>query len=388
MRVAGIMSGTSLDGVDVAVVDLTAQNGSFEVKTLATYTQPYPDDLRAALLAVSNHETHTREIARLHFLLPQIYAECFFECCRCAELDPASVELIGSHGQTVYHEGIPANVLGRKVASTLQIGDGSVLAELTRTPVVSDFRPRDIAAGGQGAPLVPYVDWLLFRDASSDEATTRVLLNIGGIANVTLLPPNCEPSQALAFDTGPGNMVIDQLAAHFSGGAKRYDAGGEMASAGAVDPDLLASLMKNEFYRRRPPKSAGREQFGAEFVESLLEQQRDLRLEPADLVATVTHLTAATIADAICACLPEDLEECEVIASGGGVRNPVLMSFLRAELPEEMDLTTTADYGIDPDFKEAIAFAVLAHETWQRKPSNLPSATGARHAVVLGKVSY
>jgi anhydro-N-acetylmuramic acid kinase len=380
MRVAGIMSGTSLDGVDVAIVDLTARGASLEVKTLGTCTQPYPDDLRAALLAVSNHETHTREISRLHFLLPQIYAECFFECCRTAGLDPASVELIGSHGQTIYHEGIPAKVLGRKVASTLQIGDGSVLAELTGAPVVSDFRPREIAAGGQGAPLVPYVDWLLFRDPES----TRVLLNIGGIANVTLLPPNCESSQVLAFDTGPGNMVIDQLAAHLSGGSKRYDADGEIASTGAVDPDLLASLMKNEFYRRRPPKSAGREQFGAEFVQSLL----DTQLEPADLLATATHLTAATIADAICACLPEDIEECEVIVSGGGVRNPTLMSFLRAELPEEMELTTTAEYGIDPDFKEAIAFAVLARETWLRKTSNLPSATGARHAVVLGKVSY
>jgi anhydro-N-acetylmuramic acid kinase len=378
------MSGTSLDGVDIAIVDLTAQGASLEVKTLGTCTKPYPDDLRAALLAVSNHETHTREIARLHFLLPQIYAECFFECCRNAGLDPASVELIGSHGQTIYHEGAAAKVLGRKVASTLQIGDGSVLAELTGTPVVSDFRPRDIAAGGQGAPLVPYVDWLLFRDQTPDEAVTRVLLNIGGIANVTVLPPNCESSQVLAFDTGPGNMVIDQIAAHFSGGAKRCDVDGEMASAGAVDPDLLAALMKNEFYRRRPPKSAGREQFGAEFVQFLLDKQ----LEPADLMATATHLTAATIADAVCASLPEDIEECEVIASGGGVWNPVLMSFLRAELPEEMELTTTADYGIDPDFKEAIAFAVLAHETWLRKPSNLPSATGARRAVVLGKVSY
>jgi anhydro-N-acetylmuramic acid kinase len=380
MRVAGIMSGTSLDGVDVAIVDVTPRGGTLEVKTLGVYSKPYPDDLRAALLAVSNHETHTREIARLHFLLPQIYAECFYECCRSAGIDAASAELIGSHGQTVYHEGVAAKVLGRKVASTLQIGDGSVLAELTRTPVVSDFRPRDIAAGGQGAPLVPYVDWLLFRDNEN----TRVLLNIGGIANITLLPPSCEPSQVLAFDTGPGNMVIDQLAAHFSGGLKRYDANGEMASAGAVDPDLLASLKKSEFYRRRPPKSAGREQFGAEFVQSLL----DTHMEPADLLATATHLTAATIADAICACMPEDIEECEVIASGGGVRNPVLMSFLRAELPEEMELITTAEYGIDPDFKEAIAFAVLAHETWHRKPSNLPSATGARHAVVLGKVSY
>ncbi len=378
------MSGTSLDGVDVAIVDITAQETTLDVKTLSVFTTPYPDDLRAALLAVSNHETHTREIARLHFLLPQIYAECFFECCRSASIDPASIELIGSHGQTVYHEGTPTPVLGRKVASTLQLGDGSVLAELTKTPVVSDFRPRDIAAGGQGAPLVPYVDWLLFRDASK----ARVLLNIGGIANVTLLPAGCEMSQVLAFDTGPGNMVLDQLAAHFSSGAKRYDADGEMAAAGLVDPDLLASLMQHEFYRRRPPKSAGREQFGTEFVQALLQQQAELQLSPDDLLATVAHLTAATIADAICAGLPDEIEECEVIAAGGGVHNPVLMSLLQAELPEEMELTTTAEYGIDPDFKEAIAFAVLARETWLRKPGNLPSATGARHPVILGKVSY
>lgn len=380
MRVAGIMSGTSLDGEDVAIVDLTPHGPSLEVRTLGTCTKPYPDDLRAALLAVSNCEAHTRDIARLSFLLPQIYAEAFFDCCRTNGIDPASVELIGSHGQTIYHEGTPAKLLGRKVASTLQIGDGSVLAELTRTPVVSDFRPRDMAAGGQGAPLVPYVDWLLFRHPEK----TRVLLNIGGIANVTLLPPDCEPSQVVAFDTGPGNMVIDQLAAHFSGGAKRYDADGEMASEGAVDPGLLALLMKDEYYRRHPPKSAGREQYGREFIESLLKRH----FAPNDLVATVTHLTAATIADAVCANLSEDTEDCELIASGGGVHNPALLKALCAELPDEMDLTTTADYGMDPDFKESIAFAVLAHETWLRKPSNLPSATGARRAVVLGKVSY
>ena len=379
MRVAGIMSGTSLDGVDVAIVDIAAGD-SVEVNTVATYSASYPDDLRAALLAVSNCETHTREIARLHFLLPQIYAESFFQCCKNTNVDPASVELIGSHGQTIYHEGVAASVLGRKLASTLQIGDGSVLAELTATAVVSDFRPRDMAAGGQGAPLVPFVDWLLFRHAEK----TRILLNIGGIANVTLLPPNCTTAQVIAFDTGPGNMVLDQLAAHFSKGAKRYDADGAMAAAGAVDPELLSELMDDPYYRRRPPKSAGREQYGREFVESLLTRH----LAPEDLVATLTHFTAATIADAVCSVLPEDVEECELIASGGGVHNPTLLKALCSELPEEMDLRTTADYGMDPDFKEAIAFAVLAHETWNRRASNLPSATGARHPVILGKLSY
>jgi len=233
------MSGTSLDGVDVAIVDLSGPEASPEVKTIGVYAQAYPDELRAALLAVSNCETHTREIARLNFLLPQLYAECFAGCCGSAGIDPASVEVIGSHGQTIYHEGAAAAVLGRKVASTLQIGDGSVLAELTGRPVVSDFRPRDMAAGGQGAPLVPYVDWLLFHDPEMP----RVLLNIGGISNVTLLAPNCDPADVFAFDTGPGNMAIDALAARFSGGAKRYDQDGAMAASGAANPGLLALLM-------------------------------------------------------------------------------------------------------------------------------------------------
>jgi anhydro-N-acetylmuramic acid kinase len=380
MKVAGIMSGTSLDGIDVAIVDIAPRAATLEVTTTATYTQAYTDDVRAALLSVSNSETHTRAIARLHFLLPQLYAEAFFECCRAASLDPVEVALIGCHGQTIYHQGAPADVLGRKVASTLQIGDGSVLAELTATTVVSDFRPRDIAAGGQGAPLVPYVDWLLFRHKKKG----RALVNIGGIANVTLLAANCQLSQVLAFDTGPGNLLIDQLAAHFSGGAKRCDAEGEMGRAGIVNPALLAALMQDEFYHRAPPKSAGREQYGEELIDRLIRTG----LSGEDLVATATRLTAVTIAAAICASVEQTGAIAEVIASGGGVHNPFLMQCLREELPETLKLITTAKHGVDPDFKEAVAFAVLAYETCLGRASSVPSATGACHSVVLGKVSY
>ncbi len=380
MKVAGIMSGTSLDGIDVAVVEITPRAATVEVATVATHTQPYTDAVRAALLSVSNSETHTGAIARLHFLLPQFYAEAFFECCRAASLDPVEVALIGCHGQTIYHEGVPADVLGRKVASTLQIGDGSVLAELTATTVVSDFRPRDIAAGGQGAPLVPYVDWLLFRHKKKG----RALVNIGGIANVTLLAPNCQLSKVLAFDTGPGNMLVDQLAAHFSGGAKRCDVDGEMGRAGIVNPALLAALMEDGFYHRPPPKSAGREQYGREFVRRLIRSG----LSGDDLIATVTRLTAVTIAGAICASVEKTGEIAEVIASGGGVNNPFLMNCLREELPQKLKLATTAAHGVDPNFKEAIAFAVLAYETCLGRASSVPSATGACHSVVLGKVSY
>lgn len=378
MRVAGIMSGTSLDGIDVAIVEIQLDEDARTVQTIATYSQAYDESLRRALLAVSNRDTHTREIARLHFLLPHLYAEAVAACCRRENIDPKSIALIGCHGQTIYHEGIPAAYHGRKIASTLQIGDGSVLAELAGAPVVSDFRPRDIAAGGQGAPLVPYVDYLLF----AHETIGRVLLNIGGIANITVLKAGCGPEDVLAFDTGPGNMVMDQLAAHYSGGTRRHDEGGKMAAAGSVDPDLLQALLDDDFYRRKPPKSAGREQYGPEFVQRLLSRG----LSPEDTMATACALTAATIAEGVYAFGggEEDIEE--VLASGGGVHNPALLRYLRAELAD-MEVVSTAEHGMDPDFKEAIAFAILAHETIEGRPSNLPKATGARHPVILGKIS-
>lgn len=375
MRVAGIMSGTSLDGVDVALVDI--DDDGFD--TVGFHTTPYPEALRAALLGVSNCSTHTREISRLNFLLPEVYAEAFFDACKVAGIDPKSVDLIGCHGQTIFHESEPVEMLGRKIASTMQIGDGSVLAERTGVPVVSDFRPRDMAAGGKGAPLVPFVDYLLFR---SDEFG-RVALNIGGIANVTILPAGCTTDEVVAFDTGPGNMVIDQLASRFSGGEKRCDEGGELALEGEVNAELLAELLEDEYYTRKPPKTAGREQYGAEFVERLIGKG----LSEADTMATATMLTAATIAEGVYSF--GDAEEGgigEVIVSGGGVHNPALMRMLRAELAD-MDVVDSSDLGLDPDAKEAIAFAILAHETWQNRANNLPAATGATRAVVLGKLS-
>jgi anhydro-N-acetylmuramic acid kinase len=375
MRVAGIMSGTSLDGVDVALVDI--DDDGFD--TAGFHSIPYLEEVRAALLGVSNCDTHTREISRLNFLLPEIYAEAFFETCKVAGIDPKSVELIGCHGQTIFHESEPADYLGRKVASTLQIGDGSVLAERTQIPVINDFRPRDMAAGGKGAPLVPFVDYLLFRS----EDMGRVALNIGGIANVTILPAGCTTDGVVAFDTGPGNMVMDQLAARFSGGKLRCDAGGAMALAGEVDASLLAELLQDEYYARRPPKTAGREQYGTEFVDRLVARG----LSQSDTMATATMLTAATIAEGIYRFSEaEDGGIGEVIVSGGGVHNPALMRMLRAELAD-MDVFDSADLGLDPDAKEAIAFAILAHEAWNRRPNNLPSATGAAHAAVLGKLS-
>ncbi|MGO4879871.1 MAG: anhydro-N-acetylmuramic acid kinase [Bryobacteraceae bacterium] len=349
MRVAGVMSGTSLDGIDVAIVDIHGRH----VEAIGFQSTPYSEETRRAILAVSNTTTTTREISRLNFELGELYARAIQRACR--RYGP--VDLIGCHGQTIYHEGGVA---------TMQIGEAAVIAEHIGVPVISDFRPRDIAAGGQGAPLVPFVDRLLF----GRSRRTRIALNIGGIANITVMPAG------IAFDTGPGNMVIDALVRESTGGKQNFDRGGRIAARGNLNRDLLDRLLVDPYYRRRPPKSAGREQYGVEFVARL----RRTGLPLPDLIATATVLTAATIATAAA-----PFEPAELIVSGGGAHNPQVLSHLAAFLPG-VALSTSADYGIDVDAKEAIAFAVLAYHTLRGKPSNLPSATGAWHPVILGKI--
>ena len=369
------MSGTSLDGIDVAVIDITGRNA---YSTVAFATTPYPAAVRRALEGVSNAVTHTREVARLHFLLGELYAEAVRETCRRAGIPLETVKLIGSHGQTIYHEGEPAAYLGRRVASTLQIGEAAVIAERTGIPVVSDFRPRDIACGGRGAPLVPLVDYLMY----AHRRLGRVALNIGGIANITAIPAGARPEQVMAFDTGPGNMVIDQLASRLTGGRQKYDRDGRIARRGKVDRGLLEELLREPYYRKRPPKTAGREQYGAEFVERLV----GTGVAMPDLIATATALTAATVAAGVERFVRPRMKVDELIVSGGGAHNPVIMGQLAALLPE-VAVATSADFGIDIDAKEAIAFAVLAYQTWRGRAGNLPSATGARRAAVLGKVT-
>lgn len=351
MRVAGIMSGTSLDGIDVAVIDITRK----QVTTLAHATTPYPEATRRRILDISNTQCSTAQISRLNFELGELYAKAL------AKLAVPRIELIGCHGQTVFHEG----------TNTLQLGEASVIAERLGIPVISDFRTRDIAAGGQGAPLVPFVDYLLFHHAKLN----RVALNIGGIANITVLPGGGTPEQVIAFDTGPGNMVIDQLVERFSGGRRRYDRNGAIARRGQIDRALLGCWLRNSYYLVKPPKTAGREQYGAEFIEGVDPSE--------DTISTATTLTAATIAIGIERFAPKTHE---LIAAGGGVHNSQLMARLTAFLPG-IRVTTTAEFGIDPDAKEAIAFAILAYRTWRREPGNLPSATGARRAVILGKLT-
>ncbi len=361
MLVAGIMSGTSLDGIDVALVDIRGRG--FKVERC--WTVRYPARVRRAVLTASS----AADIGRLHFLLGELYAEA-------VRKGGTRPDLVACHGQTIHHEGEPAPFLGRKVASTLQIGEAAVIAERLGVPVVSDFRPRDIAAGGKGAPLVPYVDYLLFRH----RRLGRVALNVGGIANITAIPPGAAPEQVIAFDTGPGNMVIDALASAFSGGKRTYDRDGRWAARGRVNRKLLDELLAESYYRRRPPKTAGREQYGHEFVDRLLTTGLPL----VDLLATATVLTTAAVALGIQRFVRWRVDE--LIVSGGGARNPEIMKHLAALLPG-VAVAASSDYGIDIDGKEAIAFAVLGYRTWRGLPGNLPAATGARRPVILGKVT-
>ncbi len=376
MRVAGIMSGTSLDGIDVAIVDIRGARWKKEIHVAATHFVPYPNAVREAVLAVSNTMTHTAPISRLNFLLGELYADAVLETCQRSGLPLDSLHLIGCHGQTIFHEGEPVEFLGHRVASTLQIGESSVIRERTGVLTISNFRERDIAAGGKGAPLVPYLDYLLFRDRKKG----RVVLNIGGIANVTAIPARARPERVIAFDTGPGNMVIDALVAKLTGGEQKYDRDGEIAARGTVHERLLQSMVSDVYYATYPPKTAGREQYGAEFVSGLI--ATGIPIE--DLIATATELTAQTIDCAIDKFVEDAFPVKELIVSGGGVHNKHLMRRL-GELLSHLEVKTSADYGIDVDAKEAIAFAVLAYETFDGRPGNLPSATGARHAAPLGK---
>ena len=380
MRVAGIMSGTSLDGIDVAIVEVKGLRFKKRVEVIASQTVPYPQAVREALLAVSNTITHTASISRLNFLLGELYAEAFFKTCAKAGIEPRDVDLIGSHGQTVFHEGKPVDYLGRGVASTLQIGEAAVIAERTGIRTISNFRERDIAAGGAGAPLVPYVDYLLFRDRKS----CRIALNIGGIANITVIPPHRREDQVIAFDTGPGNMVMDALVKRLTQGRRTFDRNGAIAARGKPNQRLLNSLLTDQYYYDNPPKTCGREQFGAEFVSRLIETGIPLE----DLIATAAELTARSIAMSI-ECSTGDWKIRQTIVSGGGAHNRFLMKRLRQLLANlGIEMKNSAEFGVDPDAKEAVAFAVLAYQTFERMTSNLPSATGARHPVVLGKVTY
>jgi anhydro-N-acetylmuramic acid kinase len=371
--VIGLMSGTSADGIDAALCRLSGSGESLRAAVADFVCTPYTSDLRAALLALFTPEAPVGEVARMNVLLGRLFAEAALDLMRRAGLSPRDVDLIASHGQTMCH--LPAD------AATVQIGEPAVIAELTGLPVVADFRARDMAAGGQGAPLVPYADYVLFRDPHR----TRAIQNIGGIANVTLLPAGGGIGDVLAFDTGPGNMVIDALVAALSDGARRYDENGAWAEQGRVSKEMLDVLAAHPFLSRPPPKSTGREDFGAQFAAELLASARARGLSEADTIATATAFTAASIADAYRQFILPKHRLDEVILGGGGSYNRALVRMLAERLPG-VPLRTHEDYGISGEAKEALAFAILGNETMCGRPANVPAATGASHAVVLGKI--
>jgi anhydro-N-acetylmuramic acid kinase len=376
--VVGLMSGTSLDGIDAVLLRVRGSGTSTRFTQLAYVEHPFPRGLRHMLLRNSAPETsRVDEIARLNLLLPQLYADAVRALARRARIPLNTIALIGSHGQTIHHLPQPVQMFGKTVRATLQIGSSPALAALTGIPTVGDFRVADMAVGGEGAPLVPYFDWLVFRSRT----TARLLLNIGGIANVTLLPKNCAASDVVAFDTGPGNMLVDGLMQRLCG--RPFDRGGETAERGSLLPGLLQRLAGHPYFRRKPPKSTGREMFGEGLIEEILRTAKGKRAE--DVVHTVALLTPLTVFDAYARFIRRRSPVDEIIVSGGGARNVFFLESLR-ELFGGIALGTADAYGVSGDAKEAICFAILANETVAGHPANLPRVTGARRPVVLGTV--
>lgn len=383
MNVAGIMSGTSADGIDVALVRITGAAPAPRIQLLAHHATPYPPALRKAVLdAMDAQITSTAKLARLNWRLGIAYAEAVQGALK---KYPVKLDLIGCHGQTLYHQAVPSAYAGRRFACTWQLGEPALLAAQIGVPVVSNFRPADMAAGGQGAPLVPLLDFVLF----AHPKRARILQNIGGIGNLTVVPAGSPQSKVIAFDTGPGNMVIDTLMAQLFG--KKYDSGGQTAAQGRVLDKVLAASLRNPYFTLSPPKSAGREQFGASFAASFLRACRTAGGAPQDAVVTATALTVESIARAFdrfarpyTGGAPVDF-----IVSGGGSRNLTLMGMLRDRLEEYgCCVTTSDDAGLPSQSKEAVAFALLAWQTWHRLPGNIPAATGASRPIILGEINY
>ncbi|HUG40724.1 MAG TPA: anhydro-N-acetylmuramic acid kinase [Longimicrobiales bacterium] len=375
MRVVGLMSGTSLDGIDAALIEIDGTEDGDEIawRLVAFDTLPYPrgrrEEIHDAIL-----EGDAAHLARTHARLGEWFAEAVLRVCRAADVSLRDVDLVGSHGQTVWHQPPREGMRG----STLQLGCPATIAERTGIDVVSDFRSRDMAAGGEGAPLVSWVDQLLF---TADHV--RILQNIGGMANLTRLPPRGSDVPIIAFDTGPGNALIDTAVELATNGELTFDAEGGWARRGAVDEAFLAELMEDPFFHRAPPKSTGREAYGRAYVQTLVERRRPADRDGwADLIATLTALTAATIAEGVRR-WADPGEAGEVLVSGGGGRNPALVEMLRSRL-DPVPVRTGDALGFPPEAKEAIAFAVLAWAHAMGRPGNVPEVTGASGARVLG----
>jgi anhydro-N-acetylmuramic acid kinase len=387
--VAGVMSGTSADGVDIAfcrVSPAPATGASPRLKLLGYRSFPYDKKLRAKILSIAAGDpTTTAEITQISWHLGSLYADCIVATANDLDLKPS---LIAIHGQTVYHQANAANFLGKPLRCTSQIGEPALIAERLRVPVISDLRPADLAAGGQGAPLVPMLDYCLFRHP----ARNRLLLNLGGIANITALPAGCGTDGVLAFDTGPANMLIDGLMQRLYN--RRFDKNGAIAARGEILMPVLDRLLTDAYFSAPPPKSCGREEFGSAFADRFLQLCSSAAAQ--DVIATATALTAATILDGYRRFAWPHLGQhaplaraTELFVAGGGANNLILMRMLGDHFkPLGVKVSTTASTGLPVEAKEAAAFALLGWLTWHRLPGNIPSATGASRPAVLGKVTF
>jgi anhydro-N-acetylmuramic acid kinase len=384
LLVLGLMSGTSADGIDVALAKISGAPPSLHAQLLNHASIDFPQALRKEILRVAEQQPISAGgLSQLNFRLGEAFAEAALSACKRFRIATKKIALIGSHGQTVFHQGPPTPYFGRLTASTLQIGEASIIAARTGITTVADFRPADIAQGGQGAPLVPYADYLLYRHPKLG----RVSLNLGGIANITVLPAAAKPAQIFAFDTGPANMLIDALVLHFTHGRRRYDKNAAMAQTGRSIPTLVNELMRDPYLKQAPPKSTGREYYGRAYVKKVLALGRRYKAKPADLIRGATIFTSLSIVDALHRFVLPLHEIHQLVVSGGGARNPLILAQLSAALPE-VDILPSAQLGVPEDAKEAFAFALMAYETHHQRPANLPSATGARGPVILGKISY
>jgi anhydro-N-acetylmuramic acid kinase len=384
LLVLGLMSGTSADGIDVALARISGAPPRVKARLLNHTAVKFSAQVRAEILRMAEQRAITAgELSQLNFRLGQLFADAAKTACKRFRVAVSSVDLIGSHGQTIFHQGRAVPYLGGRVASTLQIGEGAVIAAQTGVTTVADFRPADMAVGGQGAPLVPYADYLLY----SDRKLGRASLNLGGIANVTVIPAGAAREKVFAFDTGPANMLIDALVAHFTRGRKKFDAGARMALAGRAIPALLNELMLDPYLKIAPPKSTGREYYGAAYVKRVLALGRRYGARPNDLIHCVTIFTALSVVDALNRFVTRKAKLDQLIVSGGGARNPLIMAQLAAALPG-VEVLPSSRVGVPEEAKEAFAFALLAYESSHQRAGNVFSATGASGPAILGKICY
>jgi anhydro-N-acetylmuramic acid kinase len=384
MLVLGLMSGTSADGIDIALARISGVPPRVKARLLNHTAVKFSAQVRAEILRVAEQRAISAgELSQLNFRLGQLFAHAAKSACKRFGVAISSVDLIGSHGQTIFHQGNAVPYLGGRVASTLQIGEAALIAAQSGVTTVADFRPADMAVGGQGAPLVPYADYLLY----SDRKLGRASLNLGGIGNVTVIPAGAARGRVFAFDTGPANMLIDALVAHFTRGSKKFDAGAKMALAGRAIPALLDELMRDPYLKKAPPKSTGREYYGADYVKRVLALGRRYRAKPNDLIRCVTIFAALSVVDALNRFVTPKTKLDQLIVSGGGARNPLIMAQLVAALPG-IEVLPSSRLGVPEEAKEAFAFALLAYESFHQRAGNVFSATGASGPAVLGKICY